>query len=167
MKVVFVIAKHYFRDEELFHTLEELKKNGIDCVIASSEKGDCIGSMGKKAVAELSLEEINSGEFNAVIFVGGSGASVYFENEVALDLARSFFIEGKLVAAICIAPSILANAGILKGKTISAFPSEEKNLLEKGAFYSKNPVEVDGQIITANGPGAAREFGKKISESLA
>ncbi len=163
MKVVFVIAKSNFRDEELFHTKEEIEAKGIETVIASIEKGECLGKMGGKITAEFSLEEIDSEEFDAIIFVGGVGAETFFNNETALSLAKSFFVEGKVVAAICIAPSILANAGLLKGKKVTSFPSEESNLKEKGAIYSGKPVEVDGKIITANGPGSARVFGQKIA----
>jgi len=166
MRVVFVIAKSRFRDEELFHSKEELEKKGIETVIASTERGPCLGSLGEPTEAELSLEEINSDEFNAIVFVGGAGAAVFFDNQTALSLAREFFEQKKVVGAICIAPSILANAGLLKGKNATAYPSEEENLKEKGANYSGKPVESDGKIVTANGPGAAREFGSKIVELL-
>ena len=167
MRAVFVIAKQNFRDEELFHSKEELEKKGIQTKIASTIKGPCLGSKGETAEAELSLEEINSDEFDAIVFVGGSGSSVFFNNKTALSLARTFFEEKKVVGAICIAPSILANAWLLKGKKVTSFPSEESNLKEKGAKYTGKPVESDGKIITANGPGAARDFGKKIAELLA
>ncbi|MBU2100668.1 DJ-1/PfpI family protein [Candidatus Micrarchaeota archaeon] len=167
MKVVFVIAKSNFRDEELFHTKEELEAKGIQTVIASIEKGPCLGSRGETAKAELSLDEINSEEFDGIIFVGGGGAQIYFRNQTALNLAKKFSSEKKIVGAICIAPSILANAGLLKGKKATSFPSEETNLKNKGAVYTGKPVESDGKIITANGPGAAREFGKRIAELLA
>ena len=71
----------------------------------------------------------------------------------------------KVVAAICIAPSILVNAGILNGRRATAFPSERDNINAVGTFTGK-PVEVDGKIITANGPEAAAEFGKKIADAI-
>lgn len=166
MKVVFVIAKQDFRDEELFHSKEEIEKKGITIVVASTEKGECNGMLGGKAEAELSLEEISSEEFDGIVFVGGSGSAEYFDNETALNLAVEFNKKTKVVAAICIAPSILANAGLLEGKNVTAFASEKENLTEKGALFSGNPVEVSGNIVTANGPKAAREFGKKIAELL-
>ncbi len=166
MKVVFVIAKQNFRDEELFHPKEELEKAGIETVVASTEKGECKGKLNGTIKAELLIEEINSEEFNAVIFVGGSGAAEYFDNQTVLNLAEEFNRKQKVVAAICIAPSILANAGLLEGKKATSFESEKENLTEKGALFSGNSIEVSGNIITANGPKAAREFGKKIVELL-
>ncbi|MFH1256055.1 MAG: DJ-1/PfpI family protein [Candidatus Diapherotrites archaeon] len=165
-KVLFVIAPKDFRDEELFHTKEELEKAGHTSTIASLRKGACSGRMGGSAEATLAVDEAKASDFDAVVFVGGGGAAVYFENHAAFNLAKNFKNQEKIVSAICIAPSILANAGVLKGKKATCFPSEKDNLRVKGANYTGTPVEVDGRIITANGPEAARAFGKKIAEAL-
>ena len=71
-----------------------------------------------------------------------------------------------LLAAICIAPSILANAGLLEGKKVTSYSSEASNIKSKGANYTSRPVEQDGKIITADGPGSAKAFGKAIAEAL-
>ncbi len=165
-KVLFVIAKTDFRDEELFHTLEEVKNNGFETIIASSEKGECSGSRGGSATAELSLNEVSEKNFDAIVFVGGGGAAQYFKDEKALQLVKNFFNTGKIVAAICIAPSILANAGILKKVNATSFYTQQQHLEKNGAVFTGKPVEVSGKIVTANGPSAARLFGKKISELL-
>jgi len=165
-KAVMVIAQRDFRDEELFHTKEELEKAGIAVTIASLKVGDCGGMLGGKARAAITIDEINPEIFNAIVFVGGTGANVFFENFTAKRLAKEFFAKGKIVAAICIAPSILANSGILKGKKATSYSSESSNLKLKGAEFTGKSLEVDGRIITASGPQAAREFGKRISEAL-
>lgn len=167
-KAVMVIAKNGFRDEELFHTKEELEKAGVKTVVASSSKGECTGKLGGKATAEIALADVKPEDFDAVIFVGGSGAAQYFNDRTALGLAKRFNTAGKVVAAICVAPNILANAGVLKGVTATCFQDTEvkENFNEKGAKYSQEAVVVDGKIITANGPDASREFGKKIAEAL-
>lgn len=165
-KIVFVIAEKNFRDEELFHTKEEIEKAGHSTVIASLKKGECLGMLGGKATAEKRLDEINEKDFDALIFVGGIGSAIYFDNKKAQSLAKEFFNKGKIVAAICIAPSILANAGILKGKKATCFSSEANNLKEKGAIHTAKAVEIDGNIITASGPMAAHDFGKKIASVL-
>ena len=113
-KIVLVIAQQNFRDEELFHTKEELEKACNETVVASRKKGECTGKLGGKANAEISLEEIKTGDYQGVIFVGGGGAAEYFNDSTAQKIAKEFFKEGKLVCAICIAPSILANAGLLR-----------------------------------------------------
>ena len=165
-RVVLVIASRNFRDEELFHTKEELNKAGHSTVIASTTLNECEGMLGGKAQPEKLLEEISPSEFDAIVFVGGSGATVYFGSSTALNLAKEFNSRGKLVCAICLSPSILANAGLLNGKKATSFPSEQANLEAKGAIFTGENVSVDGKIVTANGPNATREFGKKIAELL-
>ena len=164
-KVVMVISPGDFRDEELFHTKEVLEANNVTVKIASTSKGTFTGKLGAQATADLSLEEITL-DYDAIVFVGGPGASTYFGNKKALSLAKEFYDAGKVTAAICIAPSILANAGLLEGKKATAFSSEERNLTEKKANYTGNQVEIDGLLVTANGPEAARAFGSEISRLL-
>ncbi len=164
--VLLIIAPENFRDEELFHTKEEIEKSGHKTTIASIKKEESVGMLGGKTVPEKTIYEINENDYDVVVFVGGSGASIYFNNERALEIVKRFYEKNKVVAAICIAPSILANAGILKNRRVTCWESESENIEQKGAKYTGNSVEIDGKIITANGPNAAREFGKKISELI-
>ena len=165
-KVLMIIAPRNFRDEELFHTKEELERLGNSITIASKSKETAIGMLGGTVTPDLTLDEVNVDDYDAVVFVGGTGSSIYFNDSRAHEIARSANEKGKIVAAICIAPSTLANAGILSGKRVTSYPSEENNLRSKGAVYTGSRVEKDGNIITADGPGSAREFGRRIAESL-
>jgi protease I len=165
-KVLMIIASQNFRDEELFHTKEELEKAGNSVTIASTTLNECVGMLGGKAKPGILINKVKAEDFDAVAFIGGVGASAFFNNRFALGLAQKFYNAGKPTAAICIAPVILANSGILKGKKATAFSSEEHALEDKGAFFTGNPVEVDGLIITAEGPKSARDFGRKIAELL-
>lgn len=165
-KALLVIASRNFRDEELFDTQAELEKSGVQCVIASTSLSEAVGMLGGKARPALTIDKINAEDFDALVFVGGSGSETFFKNRFALGLCQKFANAGKVTAAICIAPMVLLNAGVLKGKkaTISKGISEE--FKEKGANYSGNPVEVDGLIFTAQGPKDAKEFGKRIAAFL-
>ena len=162
-----VIAPENFRDEELLHTREELERAGAKVTIASTRTSPAHGMLGAKVTPDLKLEEVRVEDYDAVVFVGGVGASGYFNHERALGLAREAYAKGKLTCAICIAPVILANAGVLEGKRATVFNGEFVRMLEsKGARYTGKPVEVDGKVITANGPMAAREFGQTIAREL-
>jgi protease I len=162
--VVMVIAPRNFRDPEYYVPKKVLQKGGINIVTAST-MDEAVGAEGNIQKIDLKVNEIGP-KYDGVIFVGGGGASVYFNDPDALRVAKQYFSAGKLVAAICIAPSILANAGVLKGKMATSFPSELSNLREKGAVVKTDRVSVDGKVVTANGPAAAEEFGKKILEIL-
>ena len=164
--VVMIIAPENFRDEELMEPKEVLENYGANVTIASKGTTSAKGKLGAIVSVDMDISEINVDDFDAVVFVGGSGASIYFDDERAREIATEAYEKGKVVAAICIAPSILANAGILEGKKVTSFPSEEKNLEAHGATYTGADVEVDGNIVTASGPHAASEFGEKIAELL-
>jgi len=164
-KVLMVIAPVDFRDEEYFETRKVLEDVGNKITVASSTGQPSKSMFGKLVKPDKTLYDVSSKDFDAVVFVGGSGASVYFKNQQALNLAKDFNKSGKLVAAICISPSILVNAGILNGKKATSFPSERDNINAVGT-YTGNAVEIDGKIITGNGPQAAKEFGKKIADAL-
>jgi len=142
-----------------------LEKAGAETFIASSA-ATARGMLGAVVQTNLALNDIDPRKYDAIVFVGGTGAKEYFNNTKAINIAKLAYSSGKIVAAICIAPSILANAGLLKGRNATAFPSEELNLRENGANYTGKPVEQDGKIITASGPSAAREFGKRIAQEL-
>jgi Putative intracellular protease/amidase len=165
-KVVFITAPEIFRDEEYAKPKKILEDAEIKVITASTKTGAIHGKLGMNAVSDITIDEVNPEEYDAIVYIGGGGASVFFENDTALKLANAFFSEGKPTTAICIAPTILANAGVLKGKTATAF-RDGKDALEKGgANYTGNLLEIDGNIITANGPEASEEFGKAILIAL-
>ena len=166
-KVLFIIAPAGFREEELFEPKAVLESAGAQTFIASRKTGTIQGAGGGKASATIALASADATDHDAIVFVGGSGAEAYFNDATAQKIAKDAFDKGKILAAICIAPSILANAGILKGKKATCFSSEAGNLKAKGASYTGQAVTVDGKIITANGPGAARQFGQEIAKALA
>ncbi|MDI6807127.1 MAG: DJ-1/PfpI family protein [Candidatus Aenigmarchaeota archaeon] len=164
--VLMVIAHSGFRDEEFQEPYNILTKAGARVTIASSSLEEATGMLGKRVKPDILLSKANIDEYNAIVFVGGVGSSEYFNNSVALNLVKSAYGKGKVIAAICIAPSTLANAGILEGKRVTSYLSEKSNLEASGAVYTGRNVEVDGNIITAKGPEVAREFGNKIVEIL-
>jgi protease I len=165
-KVLMIIAPRNFRDEELFDTKEELESYGNSVFIASTKTDTATGMLGGTVKPDTTIDNVNVDDYDAVVFVGGSGSSIYFNNQKAHEIARDASDKGKVIGAICIAPSTIANAGLLKGKKATSFPSEERNLRSKGANYTGKPVEKDGNIITADGPRSARNFGRMIAESL-
>jgi len=165
-KAVLIISPNNFRDEELFDTKEELESSGIETKIASKTTDTAKGMLGGTAKPDMTIDDISVSEYDAVVLIGGSGSSVYFNDAKVQLLVKEAFSKGKVVAAICIAPSTLANAGILKGKKATCYPSEGSNLKAKGAMYTASSVEIDGKIITANGPGAASAFGRAITAAL-
>lgn len=164
--VLMIIAPANFRDEELFDTRDEIEKAGLQTVIASLHKGECQGAGGRSALADISLDEVKSQDYAAVVFVGGFGSAVYFENAKAQQIAIDFSEEGKLISAICIAPVILGKAGLLQHKQATVYQSEAATIQSLGATYTGKAVTRDGLLITGNGPASSKEFGRTIAAVL-
>lgn len=165
-KILMVVAPVNFRDEEYQKPKAVLENAGYQIVTASKGTQTAKGMLGATANVDQNIIGVNISDYSAVVFIGGSGASVYFNDQTILNLAKEAVSQGKVVGAICVAPSILANAGTLVGKSATCFASEMENLLSKGAKYTGEHVTVDGKIVTADGPEAAEEFGQKILETL-
>ncbi|MCF7836351.1 DJ-1/PfpI family protein [Candidatus Gracilibacteria bacterium] len=159
-----IIAPENFRDEELFVPQKILEEAGITTTIASREAGTCRGKLGGTAKAVIGLNQINVEDFDAVIFVGGPGSSIYFDDPAAHLITQKAVAANKVLAAICAAPSILAQAGVLKNRKATVFPdsSYEEILTKNEAILTRENLESDGKIITANDAPMAEEFGEKI-----
>ncbi len=166
LKVVMVIAHNGFRDEELFVTKRILESHGIKVEVASSSLATARGMLGGVYKPDLLLKDVNIDHYASIIFVGGVGATEYWNNPIAHKLIKEAVAKHKVVAAICIAPVTLAKAGVLKGKKATVWPSEAGQLEAAGAIYTGRPVERDGLIITANGPQAAPTFAETILRAL-
>jgi len=170
-KILFVIAFKDFRDEEFFEPKEILEKAGFQIEVASTEKGTAVGVNGGEAEVNFSAEEVNVDDYEAVVFVGGAGATRNIENSRFHRIAREAMMKNKIVAAICIAPLILARAGILENRKATVWTSALDRrpiqaLKDGGASYENKPVVVDGNIVTANGPQSAKDFGKTLVKLL-
>jgi len=164
-KVLVVIAEEGFQDKEYEDTKHMLEKNGHQAITAST-KEKAHGKLGRMQEIDIMLNQANEPDFDAIAFIGGPGCSQYYTDEIALNLAKSFYNAGKITSAICAAPTILANAGLLNGKTCTCHDSQADTITKKGANYTGQPVETDGILITANGPSSAMQFGETISKSL-
>jgi deglycase len=166
-QVAMVIAPAVFRDEEYAEPKAVLESRGAAVITVSNRPGICIGKLGMEAVAEIDLAEALRREWDAVLFVGGGGSEIFFDDPAAHALAEKALEAGSVLGAICIAPSTLAHAGLLAGRRATAFPSQHNDLVACGATWTGDAVTVDGRVITANGPEAAAAFGEAVARALA
>ena len=165
-KVAIIIANKGFADNEFRVPKKMIEKAGGKTEVFALSKGTAIGMYGMEADVRYSLDDIRVPEFDAIIFVGGSGSNVYHENPKAHKIAQDAVKNDKILAAICWAPVILANAKVIDGKMATVNPWEEKRFQKAACYYTGDKVTVDGKIITANGPEASAFFAKAIIESL-
>jgi SagB-type dehydrogenase family enzyme len=166
-KAALIIASQNYHDAELFDTKRVLDAAQVQTFIAGPRRGVIRGTLGGVAEATVLANRLAVSDYDAIIFIGGPGAGEYFANPAALNIARETVRSGKVLGAIGIAPTILANANVLAGIRATSLLSEQQRLVQAGAIYTGFPVERERLIITATGPEAAMLFGRAITEALA
>ena len=165
-RIVMVIANKGFRDEELSKPLKYFKDEGFSVDIASTALSTAEGMLGMRIKPDIIIEEIKLEDYKALVLIGGIGATTLWDSGALAYKLKQADLENQVVAAICIAPIVLAKVGMLKGKRATVWPQESQRLIDYGVEYVFEDVVVDGNLITASGPGAALSFGRKIVEGI-
>jgi len=159
---LFVIFES-FEESEYGITRTLLEGKGVHVTVASTTLGVVKGFHGKAVNPDLLLSQVRAADYDVIVFVG---AFLYDEDNLETHhIAQEAVAQNKLLAAICIAPTTLARAGVLKGKRATT-SADASRLTREGAIYTLRMVERDGLIITANGPAASQEFGEAILAAL-
>ena len=162
MKIA-VIVKDGFEELEMLGIVDMARRMNVECHIVGCDSDSITGSHEVEMKANTTLEQMDS-DYDAIVLPGGPGAVDLRDDQRVVNLVKHYHENDKLVAAICAAPIVLEKAGILKGKTVTAYPTVEDELVS--ANYIRSLVEVDGKIITANGPAATFAFAFAILEHL-
>lgn len=166
--VIMFVAQKGFRDEELFIPKEALENAGHFVKVASLNRAKAYGSKGGSIMVDLSAHESNPAFFDMVVVVGGPGTPTLSDSSDVISFLGKSNSMGKSMAAICLGPAVLANAGVLVEKKATVFPDGKAitALKQNGAFYEPKPLVIDGKYITANGPEVAIDFAHALVESL-
>jgi len=162
----FIVPPENFGDEELYALLTAFNEARINRIVASTRTGVLLGATGRTIDATMLVNQLNLDELDALIFIGGPGSTLFFNNPMILDLVRTAVVKRKIVAATDIAPGILANAGVLAGYRVTAFRDQRNMLTVAGAVYTGQPVEEDRNIITGAGPAAAIPFATTVTDAI-
>lgn len=132
----------------------------IEMISVSGEK-TVTGSHKIAFQTDVSKADADFASYDGIVLPGGMpGTTHLMEDETVNRVIKEFAQDGKLVAAICAAPSVLGNAGLLEGKTATCYPGVEGKLT--GANFVTNSVAKDGNIITSRGLGTAIDFAAEI-----
>ncbi|MEI6103963.1 MAG: DJ-1/PfpI family protein [Methanothrix sp.] len=165
-EILMVLSPQQYQEEELNVPRDYFQSRGYAVVLASKGVKTATGMNGESVPVDLDLKEVDLSDYVAVVFVGGEGIYSLRLNEDPdyQALAKSTSAQKKLMGAICLAPWILADAGLLNGKRATA--SETDHIKSKGAVVSDEAVVQDGNIITGNGPDASQKFAEAIVSAL-
>ena len=165
MKVLIHFANG-FEEVEAITPVDVLRRAGCEVITVSvTGKKEVTSTRGFTIIADKLFEETDYLTADALVLPGGQpGADNLNRHEGLRNQIRAFQEKGKIIAAICAAPLVLGSAGILKGKKATCYPGVESKLT--GATCTGNMVEIDANIITGKGPGAAMQFSFALAEKL-
>ena len=164
MKTIFVFLADGFEEIEAITPVDVLKRAGLNVqTVSVMEEQTVIGAHGIPVVADKMFADIDLDNAEMLLLPGGlPGATNLDAHQGLSDMIMSFASEGKPLAAICAAPLVFGNRGLLQGKKATCYPGFESYLA--GAEYTAALVETYGNFITAKGPGAAMDFAFAIVE---
>lgn len=166
-KIVFLIAPKDFRDEEYFQPKVVFQAQGAQIItVAKGDLEEVTGTKGGKAHTDISLDELDPKNYDALIIVGGIGVKSYFNDKKIHKIIKSFHQDKKPIGAICSAPVVLANSGILKNIQITSFKQDKDKITDKKVKWIDKSVVLDQNIVTAQGPRQAMSFGQKVASLL-
>jgi protease I len=160
---ILIIATDGFEEWELFGPREILQKRGAEVVLASPKLEPIQATVhddpGKTIRPDLSIDEANSDDFDALILPGGVRNPDQLRTNVrVIQLIRDFARQAKPIAAICHGPWLLVEADLLQGRTATSWPSIRTDVKNAGARVVDEPVVVDGNIITSRKPDDVEQF---------
>lgn len=166
MKKVSVILADGFEEIEALTVVDLLRRAQIYVgTVSITDDYTVHGAHGINVQAEDLFEEVAFVESDMVVLPGGMpGTSNLNAHEGVRRVVKEFNRDGKYIGAICAAPTILGNLGLLKGKRVSCYPSVEQEI--QGAVMTRTDVTVDGNLITSRGAGTAIAFALKLIEML-
>jgi len=164
--MVYMFLADGFEESEAIVPLDMLKRGGVDIKTVSITDNNIVnGSHGIAVMTDITVSEMTDEPLEMVILPGGMpGASNLRSNEAVVKAVTETYNNGGYVAAICAAPYILGELGLLKGKKAVCYPGFEDKC--PGAVMLDRQVSVDGNVITGRAMGAACEFGLALASAL-
>ena len=150
-KRVALLVEDEFEDTEVTGPLELLRGAGIAVVVVGTKAGVTYrGKRGEATVtADIGCSSAKIKDFDAVVIPGGHAPDKMRMRHAMVDLARDAMEAGKPVAAICHGPQVLISANVLRGKTLTCWPSIAVDVKNAGGLYVDKPVAIDGNLITS------------------
>lgn len=164
---VAILTEHGFEESELTKPKKMLEKAGAKVEVVSPQSGKVKGwdkkDWGEKIDVDRELSAARAEEYDALVLPGGvMNPDILRSNPQAVSFVQQFLESGKPVAAICHGPQTLIETGLLKGRTMTSYPSLQTDLRNAGAHWVDQEVVVDGNLITSRRPDDIPAFTEKL-----
>ena len=167
-----ILATDGFEQVELTDPKKNVEAAGASTEVLSVKDGQIKGwkftDWGDSVRVDKQVSKANVDDYDALILPGGQiNPDKLRMEKPAVDFVRKFVESGKPVAAICHGPWMLVEAGVVKGKTVTSWPSIHTDLINAGAKWVDKEVVEDGNIVTSRKPDDIPAFSKKLTEVVA
>ena len=167
MAEALVILAPGFEEIEAVTIIDVLRRCGIKVTVAGLLPDLVKGAHDIKIVPDKAIEEVQMRDFDAIVLPGGNpGFKNLRRDGRVLEMIKEASDSGKLVAAICAAPAVLSDAGVLKNRKCTIYPGMESEVENRASEVLEDFVVVDGNVITSRGPATALHFALRIAERL-
>jgi len=171
-KRVAIVATDMVEQVELLEPRKALEEAGAKTDLISIEPGEIQGfnhyDKGDRIPVDKTIEEASANEYDALLLPGGVGnPDTLRMDENVVSFVRDFFEHGKPVAAICHAPWTLVEAGVVRGRTLTSWPSLQTDIRNAGGTWVDQEVVVDQGLVTSRKPDDIPAFNAKMIEEFA
>ncbi len=168
-KKIALLATDGFEDSELKQPMQAVNDAGAVVIVVSEQKTvDITGEHDTKITVDKTVDDVNASEFDGLLIPGGvKNPDTMRQNENAVKFVRDFFNQHKPVAAICHGPWLLVEADVVRGRTVTSWPSLKTDLINAGANWVDEEVVVDEGLVTSRNPDDLDAFCTKAVEEFA
>jgi protease I len=171
-KKIAFLAADMFEQVELSEPWKALENAGAELELVSLKDGEIQGfnhyDKADTFKVDRTVEEANASDYDGLALPGGVGnPDTLRQDENAVRFVRDFFEQGKPVGAICHAPWTLVEAGVVRGRTLTSFPSLQTDIRNAGGSWVDEEVVVDSGLVTSRKPDDLPAFNKKLIEEFA
>jgi protease I len=170
-KTIAILATNGFEQSELEVPRDRLKAAGATVHIVSPEAGEIKGwdekDWGRAVKVDKTLDQAKAEDYDAIVLPGGQiNPDLLRVNKQALSLIKEIFNQKKVVAAVCHAPWLLIETGIIKGRKVTSYNSIKTDVINAGGLWEDSQVVTDKGLVTSRNPGDLEAFSKKIIEEV-
>lgn len=170
-KTIAILATHGFEQSELETPLSKLRDAGATVHVVSPQDGRIKGwnekDWGTPVTVDRKLSDVSAHEYDAIVLPGGQiNPDLLRVDQQAIAFIQDFYSTGKTVAAICHAPWLLIEAGVIKGRRVTSYKSIKTDVINAGGEWTDQEVVTDEGLITSRQPSDLDAFCQKIIEEI-
>ena len=161
-----ILVEDLYQEMEVWYPAYRLREAGVKTVFIGTGKPEYRSKTGYPVLAEGDINEVRAKDYDAVVIPGGYAPDLLRRHAAVNEFVAEAFNAGKVVAAICHAPWVLASAGVLKGRTATCFFAIKDDVIHAGAKYVDQEVVVDRNLVTSRKPDDLPAFMREVLKLL-